>query len=160
MDGYPCTRSVYINENLAARYKGEYMLSHWLNALKISRAVGRCFVCGKGLAVIEVPNMAPPVLHFAIDDPCIKFDPALNISVGDSVVRYALRSVIYIGNNHFTTRIVKENGDIWYHDSIKTGATSISDGNMHSAELGFLNTCDRDGIRQQACGVLYAVVDL
>jgi hypothetical protein len=136
------------------------MLSHWLNTIKISRAVGRCIGCGKGLARIEVPYIVPPVLHFTIDNPCIKFDLILNISVGGMAVRYALRSVMYIGNNHFTTRIIKENGDIWYHDSIKTGTNSISDGNMHSTEPGFLNTCDRDGIKQQACGVIYAVVDL
>ncbi|KAJ7828120.1 hypothetical protein B0H14DRAFT_2594787 [Mycena olivaceomarginata] len=29
--------------------------------------------------------------------------------------RFALRGVIYAGENHFTSRIIKENGAIWHH---------------------------------------------
>jgi hypothetical protein len=158
--GYPCAQTVYKHVELMARYKNGYMLSHWLNELKISRAFGRCPKCKNGLTRIEVPDVAPPVLYFAIDDPLIKFDPALNISVSGTCVRYALRSVIYIGNHHFTTRIVKENGDVWYHDGIETGSTSSAEGNIHSHDPQFLNTCDRNGDVQEACGVVYAIVDL
>jgi hypothetical protein len=158
--GYPCTRTVYKHAGLSSRYKQDYMLSHWLNDLKISRAIGRCRICKSGLARIEVPDVAPPVLYFAVDDPMIKFDPALNISVGGMGVRYVLRSVIYVGNHHFTSRIIKENGDVWYHDGIETKSTSIAEGNIHSLDPAFLNTCVRHGDVQDACGVLYAIVDL
>ncbi|KAJ7318343.1 hypothetical protein DFH08DRAFT_714817 [Mycena albidolilacea] len=126
--GYPCTRTVYKDVGLKATYKDEYMLSHWLNALKISRTFGRCTVCKGGLARIEVPVIAPPVLHFALDDSSIRLDPSFNITVWQATVRYALRSVIYIGNHHFTTRILKENGDVWFHDGIETGLTCIAEG--------------------------------
>ncbi|KAJ7321525.1 hypothetical protein DFH08DRAFT_650032, partial [Mycena albidolilacea] len=56
----------------------------------------------------------------------------INITVAGVPVRYALRSVIYSGSNHFISRIIKENGDIWYHDGIETCATSVAEGNLHS----------------------------
>ncbi|KAJ7300894.1 hypothetical protein DFH08DRAFT_724840 [Mycena albidolilacea] len=72
---------------------------------------------------------------------------------------YALKSVIYVGNHHFTSRIIKENGDVWYPDGIETKSTSIAEGNIHSQDPAF-NTCVRHGDVQDACGVLYAIVDL
>jgi hypothetical protein len=157
--GYPCTRTVYKDAALKARYKEEYMLSHWLNTLRISRANGRCTACQNSLARIEIPVTAPPILHFALDDTLMRLDPAFNITVGGTAVRYALRSVIYIGNHHFTSRIVKKNGDIWFHDGIEMGITSIPEGNVHSQGPWFLNTCKRNGDTRTACGAIYAVVD-
>jgi hypothetical protein len=90
----------------------------------------------------------------------MRLDQAFNMSVGDTVVRYALRSVIYIGNNHLTTRIIKENGDIWFHDGIETGRTMIAEGNIHSQGPWFLNTCIKRDEVWTACGAIYAVVDL
>ncbi|KAJ7085896.1 hypothetical protein C8R44DRAFT_542589, partial [Mycena epipterygia] len=51
---------------------------------------------------------------------------------------YALRGVIYGGENHFTSRIVKPNGDMWYHDGIETGKNTVFQGSMHSQDPGYL----------------------
>ncbi|KAJ7831954.1 hypothetical protein B0H14DRAFT_2162560, partial [Mycena olivaceomarginata] len=51
---------------------------------------------------------------------------------GDIRLRYALRGIIYAGENHFTSRIIKENGAIWYHDGIATGRKCQYDGQLHS----------------------------
>ncbi|KAJ7304791.1 hypothetical protein DFH08DRAFT_721525 [Mycena albidolilacea] len=89
----------------------------------------------------------------------MRLDTAFNVTVGGTAVRYALRSVIYVGNQHFTSRIVKPNGDIWFHDGIETGLITISEGNVHSQGPWFLNTCKRNGDTRTACGAVYAVVD-
>ncbi|KAJ7300446.1 hypothetical protein DFH08DRAFT_717984 [Mycena albidolilacea] len=89
----------------------------------------------------------------------MKLDPAFNVNVKGTAIRYALRCVIYVGNHHFTSRIVKTNGDIWYHDGIETGFTSIPEGNVHSQGPWFLNTSKRNGDTRTACGAIYAMVD-
>ncbi|KAJ7870202.1 hypothetical protein B0H14DRAFT_2204935, partial [Mycena olivaceomarginata] len=42
------------------------------------------------------------------------------------------RGIIYAGENHFTSRIIKENGAIWYHDGIATGRKCEYDGQFHA----------------------------
>ncbi|KAJ7310828.1 hypothetical protein DFH08DRAFT_667300, partial [Mycena albidolilacea] len=50
--------------------------------------------------------------------------------VSGNTVRYALRGVIYSGENHFTARVIKDNGAVWYHDGIETGSTTIAEGSI------------------------------
>jgi hypothetical protein len=116
-------------------------------------------LCKNGLARVEVPDVAPPIMHFALSDPLIVLDPALNVMVSQIAVRYALRFVLYMGGNHFTTRMIKENGDIWYHDGIETGVSTVAEGNIHSKDSLFMNTCMRNDEVRQACGALYALIN-
>ncbi|KAJ7859246.1 hypothetical protein B0H13DRAFT_2028711, partial [Mycena leptocephala] len=89
----------------------------------------------------------------------ILLDPTLILNVTGTKVRYALRGVIYSGSNHFTWRIVAENGECWYHDGIETGTTSEPEGCIHDKPVTFLLKCIRPDISRNAAGVLYAIVD-
>ncbi|KAF8209707.1 hypothetical protein K438DRAFT_1753356 [Mycena galopus ATCC 62051] len=55
-------------------------------------------------------------------------DPAVTFNAGETKVRYVLRAVIYSGNLHFTSRIIKPNGSVWYHDDIETGNQTEAQG--------------------------------
>jgi hypothetical protein len=157
--GFSCTRTIYKDKILSQQFKHEYRISNWINSLKLSRGNGTCRTCDQHLAVIQHIEKAPPFFYLAIDDPTIRFDTALHIKVSGNSVRYALRGVIYSGQNHFTARIVKEDGAMWYYDGIETGTTTISEGSVHTQNSSFLNTCRRNGIVRNACGVIYAIVD-
>ncbi|KAJ6501356.1 hypothetical protein DFH09DRAFT_944726 [Mycena vulgaris] len=63
----------------------------------------------------------PDILYLSIEDPGINLAPAIHIGVSENRHRFALRGIIYAGNNHFTSRIIKEDGSVWYHDGISTG---------------------------------------
>jgi hypothetical protein len=91
-------------------------------------------------------------------DKNITYDAALNIAVKEVSYRYAIRGVIYLTNHHFTSRLVKPNGAIWYHDGISTGSTCEPDGILHSLPANFLNTWNINGDIGEAVGVLYARV--
>ncbi|KAJ7106599.1 hypothetical protein C8R44DRAFT_563729, partial [Mycena epipterygia] len=104
---------------LRSRYNADYSISHWLRDRMIQRTTLGC-VCGSGMLKLITINHAPPLIYLSLSDTDILIDSALNLKVGDFRQRYALRGVIYGGENHFTSRIIKPNGEMWYHDGIET----------------------------------------
>lgn len=63
---------------------------------------------------------APP-WFISLADNTIMIDSMLNLNISEQRERYAIRGVIYGGDEHFTSRISKENGEMWYHDGIEIG---------------------------------------
>ncbi|KAJ7026390.1 hypothetical protein C8F04DRAFT_966400 [Mycena alexandri] len=87
-------------------------------------------------------------------------DAAVHLTVKDTRYRYNLAGVVYHGRNHFTSRIVKPNGKIWYHDGLLTGSKCVTDGLMSSFDSSYLNSStDIDGIKRTAVGVIYSLMD-
>ncbi|KAK7017230.1 hypothetical protein R3P38DRAFT_3320577 [Favolaschia claudopus] len=156
---YLCTKDVYKKEHLRTRYKSEYSLSHWLMSEKIGPGNTVCEGCGSNTVTFIVPTVAPPILYFGIDDTNIRIDHTLRLLVGDEPVTYMLRGVLYAGGNHFTSRIVTESGDIWYHDGIETGSKLITEGNLHTKTAKFLNTCIQNDYCRLVAGAIYARAD-
>ncbi|KAJ7809641.1 hypothetical protein B0H14DRAFT_3759029 [Mycena olivaceomarginata] len=142
--------------DLRARYKKHYAISHWLAAQKIRKANRTCPKYGNGMLDIIGLDVVPDKLFLSLDDPKIVLDPAIHLVAGDIRQRYALRGIIYAGENHFTSRIIKENGAIWYHDGIATGRECQYDGQLHSLPPMAINTCITDDVTRDVAGVLYA----
>jgi hypothetical protein len=63
--------------------------------------------------------------------------------------------VVYLGDEHFTCRVVKPNGTLWYHDGILTGSTARYDGLLHALPPPFISSCNIDGDIKETVGVLY-----
>ncbi|KAJ6489133.1 hypothetical protein C8R45DRAFT_765228, partial [Mycena sanguinolenta] len=57
-------------------------------------------------------------------------DTQIELQVKDSPVSYLLRGVIYLGDNHFTVRLIRRTGQCWYHDSQQQGGLLICEGNL------------------------------
>jgi len=55
-------------------------------------------------------------------------DAKINTSFKFLNKSYSLRGVIYYGSNHYTSCIVSENKNVWYHDRIQTGKNMIFEG--------------------------------
>ncbi|KAF8871882.1 hypothetical protein BD779DRAFT_1451485 [Infundibulicybe gibba] len=45
---------------------------------------------------------------------------------------YALRGIVYHGDNHFTARVVTVEGRVWYHDGMVTGRELVPEGILTS----------------------------
>jgi hypothetical protein len=74
----------------------------------------------------------PPVIIFNIVHEKLLFDDEIRLEVqGIQRVR-ALRGIIYGGQGHFTCRIVKRDGAMWFHDRITTGSSCIPEVNVRS----------------------------
>jgi hypothetical protein len=93
---------------------------------------------------------------FSMCDEAVIYDTALNIPIAGTTHRYTIRGVVYLRDSHFTSRIIKPNGAVWYHDGILTGATCEQDGVIHALPQEFLNSCNIHGDVSMAVGVLYA----
>ena len=75
---------------------------------------------------IDIPFQLPPHVMFigVIETNLyILVDHNLIISHKGSRWEYKLKGAIYFGNNHFTCRLIDNNGMIWFHDGITTGNT-------------------------------------
>jgi hypothetical protein len=101
----------------------------------------------------------PPCFYLSLSDKSILIDTALHLTIDDQVEHYALRGVIYLEGEHFTSRIVKANGDVWFHDGIEMANATVFEGPVHGKEPHFLNTCIRGETIQSVAGVIYARIN-
>lgn len=122
---------------------------------KMRRVKGKC-TCGNGLVCVGSIESAPPCFYLSLADSSIGIDTAINLNIGALRRRYALRGVMYSGEDHFTSRILNPNGDMWYHDGIETGRLSEYEGNVHAEHPGFLKSCIRGDTERLAIGLLYS----
>jgi hypothetical protein len=67
-----------------------------------------------------------------------------------------LKGLVYHGGYHFTCRIVDESGNIWFHDGMSTGRTSIKDGRFGSVSQPNLKECRN---KQLCLVILYMDTD-
>jgi hypothetical protein len=79
--------------------------------------------------------------------------------VGEKKVRYMLRAVIYSGDSHFTSQVIKPDGSVWYHDGIEIGTHSEAQGSIHKADVRFLNLSVWGEVRKTAASVIYGRED-
>ena len=52
-----------------------------------------------------------------------------------------MRGIVYHGENHFTSRIISPEGNIWFHDGISTGSTCEHDGHLRTTTDRALYKC-------------------
>ena len=52
-----------------------------------------------------------------------------------------LRGIVYHGENHFTSRIISPEGNIWFHDGMTTGSTCENDGHLRTTTDRLLYKC-------------------
>ena len=64
-----------------------------------------------------------------------KIDVNFELFINNVQVVYILRGIIYFGDNHYTCRIVNEDGLVWYHDGIATQNSVIFEGRLGDATL-------------------------
>jgi hypothetical protein len=58
----------------------------------------------------------------------------------EGYVTLHLRGIIYLGNHHFTSRVICTDGSVWYHDGQK-GHISYEEGHLKSMKDKDLRTC-------------------
>ena len=52
-----------------------------------------------------------------------------------------LRGIVYHGENHFTSRIISQDGDMWFHDGMTTGTGCENDGHLRITSDKKLYNC-------------------
>ncbi len=60
---------------------------------------------------------------------------------------YKLKGIIYFGGAHFTSRVINQSGELWYHDGIATGRNCIYNGKVREIQNHeLLNVQSRQGL--------------
>jgi hypothetical protein len=70
------------------------------------------------LLVLEYPNINMITSH------------QITVNVYEKSVNLYLRGIVYAGGYHFTSRFISEDGTIWYHDGMTTGAMCKRNGHI------------------------------
>lgn len=77
--------------------------------------------CEQQTYIIYEFQKVPEMLAFDITS----FDPTIDISfkiwIKNEQVRFRLAGILYYGHSHFTSRILTQDKQLWFHDGITTG---------------------------------------
>jgi hypothetical protein len=101
-----------------------------------------CPVCGNTMTVCIFYNKTPVILMFSYDNTSnTKVINKIQTFIGEESTIFHLRGLIYSGGYHFTSRIVSLDGQVWYHDGIRTGGTCLYDGKFKAMSDTDLKIC-------------------
>jgi hypothetical protein len=119
------------------RYTGS--AQYWISRLETQLA-SRCRVCNQ-LLVQKYQFVTKPCLF--VMDTCgavVRPDVVLQVRINNEICFYDLRGVTYFGNAHFVSRIITPEGQVWYHDGIETGRTTVLEGLVQNCNLQICRT--------------------
>jgi hypothetical protein len=103
--------------------------SQWLRSLK-HHTHEKCPDCSSALKKPIHFVSAPNVLALEINSRNIKISKTLKfVQDGDSIV-LKVRGLIYHGDFHFTSHIIRTDEIVWYHDGMTTGSTCENEGDF------------------------------
>ena len=97
----------------------------------------KCVTCRSNLIYNLNIDNDPTFLVLSWSDPGIKVKWEHKILFNEQ--QYRLCGLIYLGNFHFTARIVQNDGSVWYHDGIRTGNKCAYEGHIDSMTTRKLN---------------------
>jgi len=108
----------------------------WVNSmcLKTRRA---CPQCRSTMNQIFFYKDVPSVLVLEYPFQNIVTSHRLEFRSDTRMNTLVLRGIVYHGDNHFTSRIVSLDNQVWYHDGMTTGRLCASDGLLN-------DLCDND----------------
>ena len=69
---------------------------------------------------------------FEINSKNIKISKTLKFVQDSETVVLDIRGLIYHGDFHFTSRIIGNDSNVWYHDGMMTGSTCEIEGDFDS----------------------------
>jgi hypothetical protein len=122
--------------------------SDWMNHLCWKKTEQPCPKCGCMMIRCQKYYQAPNLLIFNLQGHNIKVSKKIKYMHKEKVKTFRLRGVTYFGNFHYTSRVIDEHSNVWYHDGISTGDKCMAEGrklkNMSDQDM---LTCKNKRIR-------------
>ena len=110
-------------------------IQQWINlpSLPTHR---RCRECNDPYTRIAEYIDLPQVISFELRDKSTLLNSTLLVkqSSGTDLV-YKLAGIVYFGDMHFVARIIRQDGQIWFHDGITTQRNLIYEGSIASGHI-------------------------
>lgn len=90
---------------------------------------------------------APPMISLAhpAGGRVLSISKQITVRCESVDARYDLRGIVYFSHEHFTSRIMKINGDVRYHDGITSGGDTILEAKLSDMQESDLSEC-RGGV--------------
>ena len=101
----------------------------------------KCPDCSSQMVKQVYYTEIPKLLMFEYPDMNIKTSHEIKFKKDDENIVLHLRGIIYHGANHFTSRIISPEGNIWFHDGMTTGSTCENDGHLKTSTNKTLSNC-------------------
>jgi len=118
-----CAYSIGVNTNRCTT------MSQWI-ASQPDLTEQTCEECSGILLHHHKFLSAQPLLALEFLGHDIQIDRHISIEIKDTEYVYNLVGIVYYGSDHFTARIISEDGQIWFHDGVTTGQTTKYDGSF------------------------------
>ena len=96
--------------------------SHWLCSLE-HETHKKCPDCSCALKQLMSFKSPPNVLVFEINSQNMKISNTLTFVQDNETVVLDVRGLIYYGNFHYTSHIIGNDNNVWYHNGMTTGST-------------------------------------
>ena len=92
----------------------------------------------------------PKVLFFSVSGHEIAINKSIKVRTSGGVKIFHMKGIIYHGGFHFTSRIIKQNGTVWFHDG-QMGRECILEKHVKHFKTIELSNCNE----REACLVVY-----
>ena len=114
-------------------------IQHWVDFPR-SFTRRRCRVCGSPHAQTAEYVDLPNIIAFELKDQSTTLDTLLSVKLlTGTVLKYKLAGIVYFGDTHFVARILRQDGQIWFHDGITTRRNLIYEGSVASGLIDLLS---------------------
>ena len=125
---------------LIAKNKTPLSTIKWVDELE-KPDTKKCPNCSSSLVKQLYYTDIPKVIVFEYPNTNIKTSHKIRFKTGNVNIVLHLRGIVYHGENHFTSRIISPEGNIWFHDGISTGSTCEHDGHLKTTTDKALYKC-------------------
>jgi len=127
---------IYTNNSSASASTSE-----WVSDLQ-TNTQRKCPQCSDTMIKHISYTEFPKIVVFEYPNLNIETSHEIRLKKDGQTTVLHLRGIVYHGENHFTSRIISPEGNIWYHDGMTTGGTCDSDSHLKSTADTKLRTCE------------------
>ena len=89
-----------------------------------------CRQCSKSLFIYHEFVSAKPLLALEFSGFQLQINDHVLVKIDNVEHNYSLAGIVYYGSDHFTAQIILQDSQIWFHDGITTGQTTIYDSSL------------------------------
>ena len=115
--------------------------NHWINHLSQSTN-NRCPECNHKMKQVIFYNDIPHIIILEYPLRNIQTSHSLQLVTDDGEIKeLTLKGIVYHRSFHFTSRIISDDEQVWYHDGITTGKVCIQDGKLGNITESKMKQC-------------------
>ncbi len=103
----------------------------WMQDLKEESNL-TCTSCPEKMAITHQFLLPLPFIAIDFSTQQLHIDHSFCIYVNNEEFKYEIRGIVYYGDSHFTSRVVTNNGMIWFHDGIPTCQSLLYEGTIQN----------------------------